>query len=205
MVEAIKELQERIGADADGLFGKETITKFAEFYKISLIQACHFFAQCSHETGEFKLFTENLNYSASGLKKIFGKYFPSDAVANAYQRQPEKIANKVYASRMGNGSEASGEGYKFRGRGALQLTGKANYQALADFVKDQAIMENPDLVITKYAFDSALFFFAKNRLWSLCTTVSDVAIQAMTKRINGGLNGYDHRKELTYKFYNWVK
>lgn len=199
------DFQKKIGANPDGDFGKETLTKAMEYYKISKEQAANFFAQTGHETGGFKLFVENLNYSADGLKKIFGKYFPTTNMANLYARKPEKIGNRVYESRMGNGSEETGEGYKFRGRGALQLTGKANYQAFADFVKDQSIMENPDLVATTYAFESAIFFFTRNKLWTLASKVDDASILALTKRINGGTNGLAHRTELTKKYYALLK
>jgi putative chitinase len=119
---------------------------------------------------------------------------------------PEKIANRVYADRMGNGNEASGDGWKYRGRGALQLTGKANYKAFADYLGKQEIMETPDLVATTYAFESAMFFFDKNKLWSICDQgVNEAAILALTKRINGGTNGLDHRKVLTNKYYGYVK
>jgi putative chitinase len=174
------------------------------FYKLTPERAAHFFAQTAHETGEFKLFTENLNYSSDGLKKTFGKYFPGD-LANSYSRNPEKIANRVYGSRMGNGDETSGDGFRFRGRGALQLTGKSNYEAFVKFLNLPDLIKTPDLVATTYAFESAIFFFDRNKLWSLCDTVTDASILAVTKRINGGTNGLDHRSALTKKYYGWLK
>lgn len=198
-------LQEKVGTNNDGSFGKNTLLATSKYYKITEKQAVHFFAQVSHETAGFKLFTENLNYSADGLRKIFGKYFPNNLLANAYARKPEKIANRVYANRMGNGDENSGDGWKYRGRGAIQLTGKANYKAFSDFIKDPEIMSNPDLVATKYAFESAMYFFTKNKLWSICTEINDNSILTLTKRINGGVNGLTHRTELTYKYYNLIK
>jgi putative chitinase len=172
---------------------------------LSPIRAAHFFAQTSHETGGFKAFSENLNYSASGLQGIFGKYFPG-TLEESYARQPEKIANRVYADRMGNGNEASGDGWKYRGRGALQLTGKANYKAFADYLGKPEIMETPDLVATTYDFESAMFFFDKNKLWSICDQgVNDAAILALTKRINGGTHGLDDRMAKTKKYYEYVK
>jgi putative chitinase len=175
------------------------------FYKLTPVRAAHFFAQTAHETGEYKLFTENLNYSASGLQGVFGKYFPGN-LEESYARNPEKIANRVYADRMGNGNEASGDGWKYRGRGALQLTGKSNYKAFADYLGKPEIMETPDLVSTTYAFESAMFFFDRNKLWSICDQgVNDASILALTKRINGGTNGLDHRKQLTNKYYGYVK
>jgi len=199
-------LQEKVGANPDGDFGPNTLKKAAEFYKLTPERAAHFFAQLSHETAEFKLFSENLNYSADGLKKIFPKYFPTSILANAYARNPQKIANRAYASRMGNGDEASGDGYKFRGRGAIQLTGKANYQNFANHIKNQEIMTNPDLVASDYAFESAMFFFDRNKLWDICDKgVTDATILSLTKRINGGTTGLSHRSELTKKYYNWIK
>ena len=202
---SLKSLQEKIGVTADGAFGPGTMKKAMEFYKFTPIRAAHFFAQTAHETGGFKLFTENLNYSADGLQKIFGKYFPG-TLEESYSRNPEKIANRVYASRMGNGAEASGDGWKFRGRGALQLTGKDNYKAFSDYLKKPEIMTNPDLVATTYSFESAMFFFDKNKLWSICDQgINDAAILALTKRINGGTHGLDDRNQKTKKYYEYVK
>ncbi len=136
---------------------------------------------------------------------IFGKYFPGN-LEESYARQPEKIANRVYASRMGNGNEASGDGFKFRGRGALQLTGKDNYKAFSDYLKKPEIMTNPDLVATTYSFESAMFFFDKNKLWSICDQgINDAAILALTKRINGGTHGLEDRNQKTKKYYEYVK
>jgi putative chitinase len=193
-------LQKKIGVTADGAFGPGTLKAAMAFYKMSPVRAAHFFAQTAHESGNFKAFSENLNYSADGLTKIFGKYFDAAAAAKA-ARNPEKIANRVYANRMGNGNEASGDGWKYRGRGALQLTGKDNYKAFADYLKKPEIMDNPDLVATEYSFESAIFFFEKNKLWAICDQgVGDAAITALTKRINGGTHGLDDRKEKTKKF-----
>jgi putative chitinase len=202
---SLKSLQEKIGVTADGAFGPGTMKKAMEFYKLTPIRAAHFFAQTSHETGGFKLFTENLNYSADGLQKIFGKYFPG-TLEESYARNPEKIANRVYASRMGNGDEKSGDGWKFRGRGALQLTGKDNYTAFAQYLQKPDIMTTPDLVATTYSFESAMFFFDKNKLWSICDQgVNDAAILALTKRINGGTHGLEDRNQKTKKYYEYVK
>ena len=156
------------------------------------LRLAHFLAQTHHETGGFRLFTENLNYSAKGLCGIFRKYFPSVTIAMQYERKPEKIANRVYASRMGNGNEASGDGWKHRGRGALQTTGKSNYQDFANFMQMPEIMTNPDLVATKYALASAGFFFKRNNLWAICDRGADkTTVMALRKRVNGGLIGID--------------
>jgi putative chitinase len=203
---SLKSLQEKIGVPADGAFGPGTLRAAMKFYKFTPARAAHFFAQTAHESGNFKAFSENLNYGAKGLLGIFKKYFPTEAKAAEYERKPEKIANLVYANRMGNGDEASGDGYKFRGRGALQLTGKDNYKAFADYMKQPEIMDNPDLVATKYSFESAIFFFDKNKLWTICDQgVNDASILALTKRINGGTHGLEDRKEKTYKYYEYVK
>jgi putative chitinase len=199
------ELQKKIGVTADGAFGPGTLKAAAAYYKLSPDRAAHFFAQTAHESGNFKAFSENLNYGAKGLRGIFGKYFPTDALAKAYERKPAKIANRVYANRMGNGDEASGEGFAFRGRGALQLTGKSNFKAFSDYIGRPDIMDNPDIVATELAFESALWFFDKNKLWGICDQgINDAAILALTKRINGGTHGLDDRKLKTKKYAAWL-
>jgi len=198
-------LQQKIGVTADGAFGPGTLKAASAFYKLSPNRAAHFFAQTAHESGNFKAFSENLNYSAKGLRGVFRKYFPTDALANAYARQPQKIANRVYANRMGNGPESSGDGWKFRGRGALQLTGHDNYQAFANYVNRPDVMTNPDLVAGELCFESALWFFDRNKLWGICDQgVNDAAILALTKRINGGTHGLDDRKLKTKKYATWL-
>jgi putative chitinase len=169
------------------------------------LRLAHFLAQAGHESGGFKFIQENLNYGAKGLRGIFGKYFPTDAKAALYERKPEKIANLVYGGRMGNGLEATGDGWKYRGRGAIQLTGKSNYEAFAKYQGDPEIVSNPDVVATKYAFESAMFFFESNKLWAICDKgVNDTAILELTKRINGGTHGLDDRKEKTKKYASWL-
>jgi putative chitinase len=201
---SLKKLQEKIGATPDGEFGPGTLKKAMEFYKMTPERAAHFFAQTSHETGGFKAFSENLNYSAQGLQSVFGKYFPGDLEAS-YAKKPERIASRVYADRMGNGNEASEEGWIFRGRGALQTTGKSNYKALSEHLKKPEIMINPDLVANELAFESAIFFFDKNKLWSICDKgVNDTSILALTKKINGGTHGLDDRMAKTKKYYTWL-
>ena len=197
-------LQQKIGVTADGAFGPGTLKAAAAYYKLSPNRAAHFFAQTAHETGGFKAFSENLSYGAKGLRGIFGKYFPTDAMAKAYERQPERIANRVYGGRMGNSVEASGDGWRFRGRGALQLTGKANYQAFSDYIKRPDVVANPDLVAGELCFESALWFFDRNKLWGICDQgINDAAILALTKRINGGTHGLDDRMAKTKKFAGW--
>jgi len=203
---SLKSLQEKIGVAADGAFGPGTIKAAAKHFGMSPERAAHFFGQTAHETGGFKAFSENLNYSAKGLMGIFKKYFPDAAVAAKYERKPEQIANRVYASRMGNGDEASGDGWKYRGRGALQLTGKANYEAFAKWLGKPELLEKPDAVATEYAFDSARFFFERNKLWDICDKgVTDETILALTKRVNGGTHGLEDRASRTKQYYGWLK
>lgn len=203
---SIKSLQAKIGVTPDGVFGPNTMKAAMAYYKMTPERAAHFFGQTSHETGAFKAFSENLNYGAKGLLGIFKKYFPTEELALKYERNPEKIANRVYASRMGNGDEASGDGWKFRGRGALQLTGKSNYQAFADYLKKPEIMDNPDLVASEFAFESAIFFFDKNKLWDICDKgVDKNTILALTKRINGGTHGLEDRLQKTGAYYQQLQ
>jgi putative chitinase len=157
------------------------------------LRLAHFLAQCGHESGGFRLTQENLNYSAKGLMGIFKKYFPTQALADAYARKPEKIANKVYGNRMGNGPETSGEGFKFRGRGYIQLTGKQNYTAF-DLAVEDDILANPDLVSTKHALASAAWFWKKNGLNLIADTGSSTeVVTKITKRVNGGTIGLADR------------
>lgn len=198
---AIATLQTKIGVTADGQLGPTTLKTAQLYFKLTKPQMAHFMGQCAHESGIFTVFSENLNYSAAGLLSTFGKYF-NQATATQFARQPEKIANHVYANRNGNGDEKSGDGWKFRGRGAIQLTFLSNYQLFADSIHDQSIMTNPDQVADKYAFESAIWFFTHNNLWSSCNTVDDASILAVTKRVNGGTNGLAQRSTLTKKFYS---
>ena len=163
-----------------------------------------FIAQCGHESGGWRTFSENLNYSDKGLNGIFKKYFPTIASTTGYARKPDKIANKVYANRMGNGSEASGDGWKWRGRGPIQLTGKNNYTAFAADVKRPDVLTNPDLVAGELAFESALWFFRKNGLLAIADRgVTDAIITQITKRVNGGTHGLDDRLKKTKQYANW--
>ena len=169
------------------------------------LRLAHFLAQCGHESAGFKFTQENLNYSAKGLLGVFKKYFPTQELADAYARKPEKIASRVYGNRMGNGDEASGEGFKFRGRGYIQLTGKQNYTAFDAAVEDN-ILANPDLVATKYPLASAAFFFDSNKLWSICDKgADDATVTAVTKRVNGGTIGRADRIKHFKEYYNLLK
>ena len=165
------------------------------------LRLAHFLAQCGHESGGFRLTKENLNYSAKGLMGIFKKYFPNETLAKQYERKPEKIANKVYSSRMGNGDEASGEGAKFCGRGYIQLTGKTNYQAFFKSIGAD-INTDPTLVATQYPLASAAWFFNKNGLHKMADGGATTAVvTSITKRVNGGTIGLDDRIKHFNEFY----
>ena len=164
-------------------------------YDISTPQrVAAFLAQCGHESGGWTIFEENLNYSAQGLNSIFKKYFPTIESATPYARQPEKIANRIYSNRMGNGDESSGDGYKYRGRGPIQLTGKANYTKFAQEMFDdwQNVVDNPDWVTADrdFALMSAIWFWNANKL---NVQADNGDIKTMTKIINGGYLGLDDR------------
>jgi putative chitinase len=172
----------------------EQIPAVMEKFQINTpLRLAHFLAQCGHESGGFRLTKENLNYSAKGLMGIFKKYFPTEALAKQYERKPEKIANKVYGGRMGNGPEASGEGAKFCGRGYIQLTGKDNYTAFGKSINEDMTV-NPQAVADKYALLSAAWFFNKNGLHKMADGgATDTVVTSITKRVNGGTIGLADR------------
>ena len=169
----------------------------AEDYEInSPLRLAHFLAQTAHESGGFRLTEENLNYSAQRLLEVFPKYF-RNVDANAYARKPEKIASRVYANRMGNGDEASGDGWKYRGRGLIQLTGKSNYTRFANFL-DFSLDDVDEFMKTpEGALESAAWFWYENDLNQLADADN---ITAVTKKINGGTNGLEERRKYTSKF-----
>ena len=178
----------------------------AKFNITNTLRLAHFLSQCGHESGNWKAVSENLNYSADGLNRIFPKYFKNAGRdATQYARNPEKIANIVYASRMANGDTASGDGWKFRGRGYIQLTGRSNYTKFDKMVTEN-ILDNPDLVATKYPLMSAAFFFDSNGLWSICDKgADDATVTAVTKRVNGGTIGLADRIKHFKEYYALLK
>ena len=177
----------------------------AKFQINTPLRLAHFLAQCGHESGGFRVTQENLNYSAKGLAGIFKKYFPTEAAAAPYARNPQKIASKVYGGRMGNGPESTGEGYKFRGRGYIQLTGKDNYTRFGKFIGEDTV-SNPDLVATKYPLASAAFFFDSNKLWAICDKgADDATVTAVTKRVNGGTIGLPDRIKHFKEYFALLK
>jgi putative chitinase len=178
------------------------IDETARKFKITTnLRLAHFLSQCAHESGNFTITSENLYYSADGLKKVFGKYFPNN-LSESYAKQPEKIASRVYGNRMGNGDELTKDGWKYRGRGYVQMTGKSNYEHFSNFIGEDCV-SNPDLVSTKYPLASAAYFFDANGLWSVCDKGSDdKSVELVTKRVNGGTNGLNERLENFKKYYN---
>ena len=174
----------------------------AKFQINTPLRLAHFLAQCGHESGGFRLTKENLNYSAKGLAGTFKKYFPTEAAAKPYERQPIKIANKVYGNRMGNGPESSGEGAKFCGRGYIQLTGKENYTAFGKSINED-ILSNPDRVASDYALLSAAWFFSKNGLHKMADGgATDAVVTSITKRVNGGTIGLADRIKHFKEYYS---
>ena len=166
------------------------------------LRLAHFLAQCGHESGGFRAVQENLNYSAKGLNGIFRKYFPTEASAAAYARNPQKIASKVYGGRMGNGPESTGEGFKFRGRGYIQLTGKDNYRAFGSAIGED-MTANPDKVATHYPLLSAAWFFSKNGLHRMADEgATDAVVTKITKRVNGGTIGLADRIKHFKEYYH---
>ena len=172
-------------------------TLFEKYGITTDLRKAHLMAQIEHESG-LKPISENLNYSSDGLLRTFSKYFNKEQ-SLSYARQQSRIANRVYANRMGNGYEASGEGWKYRGRGFLQITGKENYHRLANDT-DLDCLQNPDLLLEEpNAMISALWFL---NLKGLNTLADKDDVVGITKRINGGVNGLEHRKELLKKYKN---
>lgn len=165
------------------------------------LRLAHFLAQLAHESGNFTAVVEKLNYSSDGLLKTFPKYFKDKATADQYARNPQKIGSRVYANRMGNGDEASGDGFKFRGRGYLQLTGKNNYKAFSAFIGQDCVAD-PTLVANRYPMDSAVWFFDVNKIWDICDKgAGEDVVKAVTRKVNGGLNGIDDRLK-KFNLYN---
>lgn len=166
---------------------------------------CAFLAQIGVESGQLAYVSENLNYSTSGLRTVFGKYFPTESMAKEYARKPEKIANRVYANRIGNGDEASGDGWRYRGRGLIQITGKDNYRLVSKSLDTDFILQPDLLAMPKFAALSAAEYWNRNGLNELAKRLGGNAdadtFKAITKRINGGYNGLKERMDI----YNLCK
>lgn len=207
MATRIKDFQLQHGLKPDGILGKITIAKMMQVFGIkAYAQMAHFLANVDHETGGFAADTEKMNYSAKTLATTWPNRFKTNGQPNALaltlERKPEKIANSVYANRMGNGNELSGDGWNYRGRGALQLTGKNNYALFSKFVKDPQIMDNPELVATKYFWESALFYFTRNGLWNKMNATGPLDVRAIRKAVNGGSIGLASVQEKFTYYYN---
>lgn len=212
---SLKPFQQKIGTTPDGRFGPSTLKLAVKYLGLSRERGAHFFGQLAHETANFTLFVENLNYSAQSLANTWPKRYSVDSrkrpltpndLANSLSRKPQDIANNVYANRMGNGDSSSNDGWNYRGRGAIQLTGRTNYQNFSIYINNPYIMTCPDLVAEEFAFESALFFFENNKLWTICDQgVNADTITSLTKRINGGINGLPDRIKKTTSYYELNK
>jgi putative chitinase len=215
----IIDFQNKIGVIPDGDFGPKSAKALVVFLKLNPVAGAHFIGQCWHESAGFSIVEENLNYSQGGLLKIFGKYFTTKEqkikdrsqgkanlkmLASEYANKPKEIANVVYANRMGNGSTQSGDGYRFRGRGVIQLTGRNNYSAFSQRIGNPLILVSPDLVASEFALESAKFFFEENNIFKVCVDVKEQTIEKVSILINGGRNGLDDRIEQTLKAFRWI-
>jgi len=194
MMNVIRNLQAKLNVTPQsGIFGPITARALRDYFKLNNTQAAHFLGQLHHETGGFSHFIENLNYtSAQRILEKFRRHINPQEVNN-FVRNPQALANRVYANRMGNGNEQSGDGWRFRGRGAIQLTGRNNYTLFSQAVNDPKVLSTPDIVATEYAFESAKWFFDRNNLWGLLTDITPATIERLTRRINGGTNGLADR------------
>ena len=193
------DFQRKYNLNADGKFGPVTARKIAEVFKIKY--PAQFFGQVCHESLDLTIKEENLSYTASRLQEVFPKYFPTYSKAKEYERNPQKLGNLVYGNRMGNSNP--NDGYYFRGRGAIQLTGRSNYKAFENWLvskglcKKNEIMLNPDLVFQKFYIESAIFFFDTNNLWNITDVLN------LTKKVNGGTNGLQDRINRTLRYEKW--
>ena len=203
MTLAMQKLQERIGAATDGSFGPNTARAITKHFGLSAERSAHLLGQASHESGGFTRVCESLYYSsADRIRKVWPSRFPTLEDAQPYARNPKALADKVYSNRMGNGEN---EGSVFIGRGFLQLTGKDNYRSFAADMRLPEVMTDPSLIETDYAFETAYWFFEKNKLFKIADEgVSTDTIEKITKRVNGGYHGLQDRLDQTNKIYGWL-
>lgn len=199
---SLQAFQTEIGTTPDGVFGPATMKAAMARYGWTGAQAAHFFGNTAHETGDYHVFSENLNYDAIGLLRNWPSHFTA-AEAAAYAHKPVAIANRAYANRMGNGDEASGDGWAFRGRGAIQTTGRNNYLDVSRGLNRPDIMTNPDLLANDLAMDSAIFFFTRNHIWPMCSDVSDATIAHVRHVLNGGSIGLPDVTVRVKKYAQW--
>ena len=201
--EALKQLQEKCGVAADGAFGPNTAKAIVSHYELSPKRGAHLLGQVVHESGSFKYTRENLNYSVEAIMKVWPSRFPTKESAEPFARNPKALAENVYFDRMGNDTKEKASAYI--GRGFLQLTGYNNVRSFASDMRVPEVLDNPQLLEEDYAMDTALWFFKKNNLWKICDEgVNDDTIKRLTKRINGGYTGLDHRVKETKKIYEWI-
>lgn len=207
----MKNIQKKVGVLPDGLFGPKTARAIMKFYGLNVFEASHLLGQCAHESGGFKSFEENLNYSASQLIKVFGRYFPTVEIAKKYEYKPQAIANRAYANRMGNGDEASGDGWKRRGVGCIHLTGTNNQKRFSIWIKDPEAFCTPEIIKEKYAMETGIFFFEENNLFRLCKDVTDTTTMKISKGVNLGdvnskytPNHFNERNIWTKRIYTYL-
>jgi len=202
MSNAMKRLQEKVGVGADGAFGPNTARAICKHYGLSPKRGAHILGQSHHESAGFKRVSEGLYYSTpERIQAVWPSRFKTVADAEPYAKNPKGLADKVYGGRMGN----DGEGYKWRGRGFLQLTGKDNYSLFAKDMDLNIVLDNPDLAEEEYAFDTALWFFKSNKLFDIADQgVTDEVIRKVTKRVNGGTHGLSDREKQTNMIYKWL-
>ena len=203
MTLAMQKLQERIGAATDGSFGPNTARAITKHFSLSAERSAHLLGQASHESGGFTRVCESLYYSSPDrIRKVWPTRFKTVSDAEPYARNPKALADKVYSNRMGNGEN---EGSVFIGRGFLQLTGKDNYRSFAADMRLPEVMTDPSLIETDYAFETAYWFFEKNRLFKIADEGVDThTIEKITKRVNGGYHGLQDRMDQTNKIYGWL-
>ena len=204
MSDALKSLQSKCGCSPDGSFGPNTARAIVKHYELSPERGAHLLGQVVHESGSFKLTKENLNYSVEAMMRVWPSRFPTKESAEPYAKNPKALAENVYFGRMGNDSKEKASLYI--GRGFLQLTGFFNVKAFASDMGKPEVIEDPSLLEKEYAMDTAIWFFQKNNLWKICDEgVNDSVVKKLTKKINGGYTGLDHRIKETNKIYEWVK
>jgi len=203
MSDALRTLQGKIGAVADGQFGPNTARAIAKHYELSPLHGAHLLGQASHESAGFTRTKESLYYSTpERIQAVWPSRFKTVKDAEPYAKNPTALAGKVYAGRMGNINEQ--EAAAFIGRGFIQLTGHTNYRLFASDMRLPEVLNDPSLVENEYAFESALWFFKSNSLFDLCTDIDELTIRKITKRINGGWHGIDDRITQTNKIYRWL-
>jgi putative chitinase len=202
MSDAMKALQAKVGVTADGAFGPNTARAIAKHYDLSPVRAAHLLGQASHESGGFTITRENLNYSPEGMCRVWPSRFKTVEEAKPYARNPKRWPTRFTPAAW---AMARAKGHIYIGRGFLQLTGKDNYKAFASDMRVPEIMQDPSLVETDYAFETALWFFEKNNLFAIADKgVNDDTIKQITKRVNGGYIGLDHRMKETQKIWSWL-